>query len=439
MCSSPLYCAPFDRAGIAQFGYDSVVAELNPATSEIAGSGASSADRPKLRPVEAFPLAGGEDEYVVRDASMLSGAQLSVSRGALVLMSFMDGSRTRAEILQTLHEATGQTIAADTLDQVITHLTEALLLEGEPFEAFYAELVSDYRASGVREMPTAAQLGIEDASGSIFQEILAKAQTPPIERTARGIVAPHLDYPRGAPCYADAYAALVNRPPPKRVVVLGTNHFGRSMSVVATGNDFETPLGRTTVDREFIERLERSTGPLREFEYDHLREHSVELQVAFLQHIFGADAFTLVPVLCPDPCGPTGTKPIDGRGVDLADFAVALREAIESDDADTLLVAGADLSHVGREFGDDLELDEPLLAQIETHDRTALAKLVGESPAAFVEALAACGNATRVCSAGCIYALATALGDATPTLLRYHQAVTAEAGTCVTCAAVLYA
>lgn len=411
---------------------------MNPATSEIPGSDPAPADRPKLRPVEAFPLAGGEDEFIVRDAAMLSGAQLSVSRGALMLMSLMDGTRTRGEILTELSEAAGQSIAADTLDQIITHLNEALLLEGEFFQAFYKGLVDDYRAAGVREMPSAAQLGIEDASGRVFDEILAGAQTPQPDSLPRGVIAPHLDYPRGTPCYADAYAALINRPPPKRVVVLGTNHFGRSTSVVATGSDFETPLGRTKVDREFIERLERTAGPLREFEYDHVREHSVELQVAFLQHVFGAGAFTLVPVLCPDPCGPTGTKPMDGRGIDLADFAAALREQIENDDADTLLVAGADLSHIGREFGDDVDLDKPLLTQIETHDRTVLAKLIEESPAAFIDALASCGNATRVCSAGCISALATALSDASPTLLRYHQAVTAEPDACVTCAAVLY-
>ena len=48
-------------------------------------------------------------------------------------------------------------------------------------------------------------------------------------------------------------------------------------------------------------------------------------------------------------------------------------------------------------------------------------------------------NPTQVCSAGCIFALATALPDAEATILAYHQAVTREIHNCVTCAAVAFA
>src|SRR4029079_11601775 len=119
------------------------------------------------------------------------------------------------------------------------------------------------------------------------------------DRHLAGLIAPHLDYPRGTPCYADAYGVLATMPPPKRVVILGTNHFGRASSSVATRKDFQTPLGTTRTDREFIAALEQSCGSdLCEHEFDHLREHSVELQVLVLQHLFGANSFTIVPVLC---------------------------------------------------------------------------------------------------------------------------------------------
>ena len=44
--------------------------------------------------------------------------------------------------------------------------------------------------------------------------------------------------------------------PPGRVILLGTNHFGRSSSVVATDKDFQTPWGVLENDRAFLRRLQ---------------------------------------------------------------------------------------------------------------------------------------------------------------------------------------
>jgi len=221
-------------------------------------------------------------------------------------------------------------------------------------------------------------------------------------------------------------------------VILGTNHFGRSASVVTTGSDFATPLGTTHTDTDFIERLEERCGDLRAFELDHLREHSVELQLAWLQHLFGADSFELAAFLCPDPCGPTGTAPAAGNGVDLRDFAQTLGAIVAEDARDTLLVAGADMSHVGANFGDDRRLDDEYLRKVRDHDETALSLLASEGTEGWLRYLAQDGNPTHVCSVGCVFALAAALDGASATRLGYHQAVDLATQTCVTCAAVVY-
>jgi AmmeMemoRadiSam system protein B len=183
--------------------------------------------------------------------------------------------------------------------------------------------------------------------------------------------------------------------------------------------------------------LEERCGDLCAYELDHLREHSIELQVAWLQHLFGADSCTIVPFLCPDPSGPTGTAPADGEGVDLREFAEVLGELIAEDGRDTLLVAGADLSHVGAAFGDSRRLDDAFLDEIRTHDTRALDKLMDNDPGGWVACVAQDENPTRICSAGSIFVLATVLRDASCTLLQYHQAVDEPSQTCVTCAAVV--
>src|SRR5262249_33577946 len=160
---------------------------------------------------------------------------------------------------------------------------------------------------------------------------------------------------------------------------------------------FVTPWGIVPVDREFLGRLQAAcVGDLIPYEMDHLREHSVELQVVWLHHVLG-DGVRIVPALCPDPCGPQGTRPGDGTGVDLREFPLALGRLIAEEDEPTLVIAGADLSHVGRYFGDEQPLEQPFLDAVRDTDAAALACIVRGDAEAFREHMTATGNPTRVC------------------------------------------
>jgi len=396
--------------------------------------------KPRLRPVEVFRIPDAAGPSIgVRDRAGISDVVLSLSGPALHLMSLMDGEHTIGEIRAEFLAAVGRPVSVETLHTMIEHLDRAFFLEGARFEERYQLLLEAYRAQGVREMPSAAAMGLVDSFGGPLADMLESAGPSLVGGHIVGLVAPHLDYPRGRPCYTAAYGEFRGRATPDRVIVLGTNHFGRSASVVATAADFLTPLGRTRCDTAFLARLEARCGNLRRFEYDHVREHSVELQVAWLQHLFGASAFELVPLLCPDACGPTGTAAPEGGGAGLSDVATALGELVRDDPADTLIVAGADLSHVGAEFGDDRPLDDCFLEEVRQQDQRALEQLELGDPNGFVQALAGNHNPTRVCSAGCIFTLAAALPGSRATVLRYHQAVSAEAQLCVSCAAVAFA
>ncbi len=395
--------------------------------------------KPRLRPVEAFRAPDGEGMAVgIRDPGGLSDIVLSMSLPALQILSMMDGSITCEELCRKFLALAGQPLSIDTLQTMLDRLEQAHFLEGPSFEAFYQSLTDEYRNRRTREMPHSEALGIVDDSGDIFEEMLTDAEPTVLPERVRGLIVPHLDYSRGRPCYVNAYASLRGRPAPDRVIALGTNHFGRATSVVATASDFKTPLGTTHTDRAFLGRLEAECGNLRRCELDHAREHSIELQVAWLQHLLGADEFEIVAFLCHDPCGPTGTAPHDGQGVDLRRFTQTLGELVVDDDRDTLFVAGADLSHVGAAFGDNRALDEAFLAEVRKHDERVLAQLEANDPTSFLRCITERDNYTRVCSAGCIFTLATALSDATVTVLRYHQAVDESSQTCVTCAAVAF-
>jgi AmmeMemoRadiSam system protein B len=407
-------------------------------------SAADKSLKPQLRPVEVHPVAlDGEDGapargFAVRDPTGISDAALTISEPVLFILSLCDGGHDLAAIRLAFLARYGQPLEESTLTGLIDGLEKAYLLHGDAFDRYHAGLVADYQAAPTRRMRSAADLGLDENTAEQLDALLDTnpASVAPANGRVVGLVAPHLDYPRGAPCYAAAYSALRGRPVPDRVVILGTNHFGQSTGVVATGKDFETPLGTTRTDRGLLARLTERCGELCAGEFDHAREHSIELQLLLCQHVWGAGAFAILAVLCPDPCGPTGTAPADGRGVDLRDFAEALGAIIRADEGDTLVIAGADLSHIGPQFGDEQPIDAAFRTRVEKSDRAALAHLVAGTTEQFVAQVAEADNPTRVCSAGCIAALRWALPDADATLLGYHQAVDAAGQVGVTCAAV---
>jgi AmmeMemoRadiSam system protein B len=151
------------------------------------------------------------------------------------------------------------------------------------------------------------------------------------------------------------------------------------------------------------------------------------------------DGFRIVPVLCPDPSGPLGTAPGDAGGVDLRAFATALGELVREDPEPTLLVASADLSHVGGYFGDRRPLDDGFVDEVRDADEAALALVEQNAPEALRVHMARTRNPTRICSVGCLYTLMTALSpSARPLRLGYHQALTPELENCVTCAAFAF-
>jgi AmmeMemoRadiSam system protein B len=402
----------------------------------------SSNIRPCLRPVEAFPVEHENEQMIlIQDPTGLATAPLVISRGGFFVVGLLDGKHTLEQIQVQFLTHFGRVLPREQLEEMVGQLDAAHYLATEGFAAYYDGLVANYRAAPVRAGRDAASFGADDDGLDHFLDGLLGgrrlAETRSSGRRLAGLVAPHLDYPRGRPCYAAAYGALAEAGPVDRVVILGTNHFGQGPSAVATGKDFETPLGVTPTDRAFLDRLQNRLGvDLCQHEFDHLREHSVELQVVILQHLLGADRFKIVPVLCPDPCGPNGTAPYDGQGVDLHVFGETLGALVADDEDSTLIVAGADLSHFGWRFGDNCELDVSFLADIERKDREALGALVAGRSDLFLDTIRGRENDTRICSAGCIYALTAALPGIKPELLGYHQAVDRESGTAVSCTAM---
>ncbi len=106
------------------------------------------------------------------------------------------------------------------------------------------------------------------------------------------VISPHAGYAYSGRTAARAISSLN---PGKRFIILGPNHTGAGseFSLTSSGS-WKTPLGEVPVDRGIACAL-RDCGLPEEDELAHSGEHSIEVQLPFLQHRFG-QGFSFVPV-----------------------------------------------------------------------------------------------------------------------------------------------
>lgn len=110
-----------------------------------------------------------------------------------------------------------------------------------------------------------------------------------------GLVSPHAGYMYSGPVAAHGYALLASSPP-ETVVVLGPNHTGLGSGVSLSPHRYwRTPLGEVEVDGELSRSIARGCELIDLEEQAHLYEHSIEVQLPFLQHLFGS-SFKLVAI-----------------------------------------------------------------------------------------------------------------------------------------------
>jgi AmmeMemoRadiSam system protein B len=83
---------------------------------------------------------------------------------------------------------------------------------------------------------------------------------------------------------------------PDTVIILGPNHtgYGSGLSLMREGT-WQTPLGEVQVDTELADAVLSETSTVDIDELAHRFEHSIEVQLPFLQYLYGAK-FKLVPI-----------------------------------------------------------------------------------------------------------------------------------------------
>jgi len=117
-----------------------------------------------------------------------------------------------------------------------------------------------------------------------------------IDESLLGLVVPHAGYEYSGPVAAHSYQRLAVSGPRPSVIILGPNHsgYGSGVSINNTG-EWSTPLGEVPVDAEMANRIVKSSGLIDVEDSAHRSEHSIEVQLPFLQFIYPR-RFKFVPI-----------------------------------------------------------------------------------------------------------------------------------------------
>ncbi len=401
---------------------------------------------PRVRPVEAFPIRmDSQDLICLQDPQNLAEQPIYLNRFLLFLVSRMDGKHSLRDIQADFLRATGEILPMEDIESLVTQLDEHRYLDGPAFRSFYRALVEEFRASPSRPACHAGDSYPEDADAlrsrirSYFDppEGPGDDWKPVAAEPLRGLIAPHIDFTRGGPVYAHAYGALSRTPAPETFILFGTCHTPMPRRFSISGKDYETPMGPAVTDRDFAARLSARLNGEYADDFPHRREHSIEFQAVFLKYMLETrQDFKIVPILVNsfhDIYARGGTAAEDPEIRRVVD---ALRETMGETKGQICVIAGADLAHVGRRFGDPSGPTVRSLREVEQKDRDFL-KLVEEGDAEGVfQSVAADNDSRRICGYPPIYMTLRCIDKPRGELIRYRQWSDTEAGAAVTFSAM---
>jgi AmmeMemoRadiSam system protein B len=136
---------------------------------------------------------------------------------------------------------------------------------------------------------------------SCFLSSLGPGKLPEVNlhshpREIVGLVCPHAGYIYSGAIAASGFFELAKDGLPDTVIVLGPNHtgYGSGLSLMREGT-WQTPLGEVQIDTELVDMILSETSLVDVDETAHRFEHSIEVQLPFLQYLY-SDRFKIVPI-----------------------------------------------------------------------------------------------------------------------------------------------
>jgi AmmeMemoRadiSam system protein B len=380
---------------------------------------------PRLRPHLAAMQDRTDPRFViVWDQFGLAEEPLRVRIGEFLWMQEFNGRRSLRDIqADAMSEAGGQLIPLDVFTSLAERLEAGLYLEGPRFRAKLADPIRPPSCLGCYEADP-------DALREQLRQCFAAGDGPglPEERkpdgALRAALVPHIDFARGGTTFAHGFKEVYERSDAALFVIIGTSHYSPHRYTL-TRKGFLTPLGIAQTDQIYIDQLEKHYGDgLFEDEIAHLPEHSIELEVVFLQYLYeGKRPIRIVPLVVGpfEDCVAASQTP--SQREDIGRMIEALRKTEQEIGEPICYLISGDLAHIGPKFGDADPVEDRFLSHSRDKDHEILSKAEAADPLGYFGVIASEGDRRRICGLPPTYTVLEAIRPKAGKVLGYDQYV----------------
>ena len=380
---------------------------------------------------------------MLRDTQGVAPTDALLPMDLLPILARFTGRHTCEAIAQQASNETGEPIPVELVVRLANELEEGLFMQGATYLRARARVERAFADADVRPASHAggAYHGEPKKLAHYIQhECFAKSDgigAPNGTSRLVGLIAPHIDPWRGARCYGEAYGVLGKQLPAdaETFILFGTSHAPMREPFALCRKAFETPLGPLEADTRAIDDIANACefDPYAD-QFNHKREHSLEFQAVFLRHLLGKRPARIIPILAGlGEQQSSGESPKRTRAVE--QFLDAVRRVV--DDRGAVVIAGADLAHVGPRFGDAKPFDAGERQALGETDRESLHHATRGDAEGFWKHVAGDLETRRVCGLAPIYCLLRTVASGGQGHLRhYEQTVDPDEGSIVSHAAL---
>lgn len=147
-----------------------------------------------------------------------------------------------------------------------------------------------------------------------------------------GLVAPHAGYIYSGSTAGAVYSRIK---PAQTFVILCPNHtgYGKPFAIMSKGS-WRTPLGEVEIDFQLANQLLTSSKYLQEDHLAHLYEHSIEVQIPFLQVVFKETPFQIIPICISH-----------SRDSDYKELGLEIGKGLQNLSKKVVIIASSDMTH----------------------------------------------------------------------------------------------
>jgi len=389
---------------------------------------------PKIRNIDATPVTHrGQAFLMLRDPLRLQEESILLPMQLAPLLSMCDGTMGVGELSIALEVSYGIVFTTAEIENIIGAFDKHLLLETAKIADAESEALRRFREAEYRPASLAGLSYPSDPQelSESLDGYLTNVEHHPQISGIMGLISPHIDYDRGHRVYAEIWKTAEQAVESADLaIILGTDHYSEDNRFSLTHQNYATPYGMLPTPRDIVDQMSENIGVEHAFrgELYHLNEHSIELAMVWLHHMREGKQIDILPILCGSIADFHESDTVIEDDPQIEAFIASLTELVTSRQA--ILIAAADLAHVGPAFGG-FPLDQEGRSKLRFEDERLINTICGCDARGYYNEIASQNNKNNICGFAPIYYTLRALSLATGTVVSYDICDADEQGTSV--------